>query len=220
MRPEKSPKDSPGGVIRGMEEADGRPIVAEPAVGTAVPLHEESELRPPRPAASMLGRTAAPFRTDPGLAQPAANRLPADPEAFPPLQHLDEVGVVELGVDLPVKDQDPLAELGTSGVWGSTPPVAMDQALGSISLVSGQEPFGLAVADLHHPGRRLQRNTFPHDLLEDLDPLQLTLAQDNCLFHVRLLGGDILAWQLQGTFMLGSHTIPELPLLAPGIALR
>jgi hypothetical protein len=140
-------------------------------MGTAVPLHQEPQLRPPRPSAAVFGRSATPLGTDPGLAEPAADRFSPDPEPLPFLQHLDEVGVVELGIDFPVEGQDPLAELGTSGVGGFSASVPMGQALWPFSAVPGQQPLGLAITDLHQSSRDLQRDAFPHNLLEDLDPL-------------------------------------------------
>jgi len=143
----------------------------------------------------MLGRPATPFRPDPRLAQPTADRLSPDPNTFPLLQHLDEVGIVELGIDLAVERQNPLPDFRTQGVWGSPASATMGQSLWAFSPISRRQTLRLTIADLHKRSRGFQRKTSLDDLLENLDPLCLTLAQDNELLHVRLLGGDILAWQ-------------------------
>jgi hypothetical protein len=84
----------------------------------------------------VLGRTAPAFRLDPGFPQPAADRLPADPKPFALFQHLDEVGVIELSVDISMKDKDPLADLGTPSIGGPSSSTAMGQALSSSFQVS------------------------------------------------------------------------------------
>jgi hypothetical protein len=109
LGPEEGAQDGPGRVIGGMEEAHGGPLRPEPVVGAAVPLHKKPDLRPPRTPAPMLRWSAAPLRPDPRFAEPAADRLPPYPKPLPLLQHLDEVGVVELGVDLSMEPEDPLA---------------------------------------------------------------------------------------------------------------
>jgi hypothetical protein len=176
LGPEEGSQDGPGRVVGGMEEAHGRSLRAEPLMGTAVPLHEEPDLGAAGTAAPVLGRSATPLGTDPGLAQPATDRLPPDPKTFPLLQHLDEVGVVELGVDLSVEHQDAVADLRTPSIGGRTAPVAMSQALRPFPTIAGQESFGLSVTDLHEDGPRLQRKCLPDDLIEDLHPLHLTPA--------------------------------------------
>ena len=143
----------------------------------------------------MLGRPATPFRPDPRLAQPAADRLSPDPKTLPLLQHLDEVGIVELRINLSVERQNPLANFLTQGVWGSPASASMGQSLRTFSPISGRQSLRLAIADLHERSSGLQRKTLPDDLLENLHPLCLTPAQGYKLLHVRLLGGDILAWQ-------------------------
>jgi hypothetical protein len=178
-----------------MEKARGGPLGTEPEVRTAVPLHEESDLRSPRTPAAVLGRPATPFRPDPSLTQPAADRLSPDPKTLPLLQHLDEVGIVELRIDLSVQLQNPFAGFPTQGVWGSPAPAPMGQSLRTFSPISGHQTLRLTIADLHERSPRLQRETLPYDLLKNLDPLCLTPAQGYELLHVRLLGGDILAWQ-------------------------
>jgi hypothetical protein len=178
-----------------MEEAHDGSLGTEPVVGTSVPLHEESDLRSSRTSAAVLGRPAAAFRPDPSLAQPAANRLSPDPKTLPLLQHLDEVGIVELGIDLSVKHQNPFPDLRTKDVWGRPAPTPMGQPLGSFFPISGQETLRLTIADLHECCPLLQQEIFSDDLLENRDPLRLTRAQGEELHLVRLLGGDILAWQ-------------------------
>jgi hypothetical protein len=190
---EQSSQDGPGRIVCGMEKARGGPLGTEPEMRTAVPLHEESDLRSSWAPAAVPGRPATPFRPDPRLAQPAADRLPPDPKTLPLLQHLDEVGIVELGIDLPVEGQDPFADFRTQGVWGNPAPAPMGQSLWAFSPISGRQTLRLTIADLHERSSRLQRETLPDDLLKNLDPLCLTPAQSYKLLHVRLLGGDILA---------------------------
>jgi hypothetical protein len=195
LGPEQSAQDGPGGVVCGMEKAAGRQLGTEPGVRTAIPLHEESDLRSPRTPAAVLRRPATPFRPDPSLAQPAADRLSPDPKTLPLLQHLDEVGIVELAIDLPVQRQNPLAHFRAQGIWGRPAPAPMDQSLWTFSPISGQKTLRLTIANLHEWRPPLQSKTLPNNLFENLDPLCLTLAQDDELLHVRLLGGDILPWQ-------------------------
>jgi len=195
LGPEQSAQDGPGRVVCGMEKARGGPLGTEPEMRTAVPLHEESDLRSPRTPAAVLGWSATPFRPDASLAQPAADRLSPDPKTLPLLQHLDEVGIIELRIDLPVERQNPFADFRTQGVWGSLAPAPMGQSLWTFSPISGHQTLRLTIADLHEHSPRLQREPLPDDLLENLHPLCLTPAQGYKLLHVRLLGGDILAWQ-------------------------
>jgi hypothetical protein len=195
LGPEQSAQDGPGRVVCGMEKARSGPLGTEPEVRTAVPLHEESDLRPPRTPAAVPGWPATPFRPDPSLTQPAADRLSPDPKTLPLLQHLDEVGIVELRIDLSVQLQNPFAGLRTQGVWGSPAPAPKGQSLRTFSPISGHQTLRLTIANFHERSPRLQRETLPDDLLKNLDPLCLTPAQGYKLLHVRLLGGDILAWQ-------------------------
>lgn len=129
------------------------------------------------------------------LAQPAADHLSPDPKALPLLQHLDEVGIVELRIDLSEKRQNPFPDLRTQGVWSSPAPAPMDQSPRTFCPISGHQTLRLTIADLHERSACLQRKTLPDDLLENLHPLCLTPAQGYKFLHVRLLEGDILAWQ-------------------------
>jgi hypothetical protein len=187
LGPEKSSQDGPSRVVCGMEKARRGPLGAEPEVRTAVPLHEESDLRSARTPAAVLGWPATPFRPDSRLAQPAADRLSPDPKTLPLLRHLDEVGIVELRINLSVERQNPLAGLRTQGVWGSPAPAPMGQSLRTFSPISGHQTLRLTIANLHERSPRLQRETLPDDLLKNLDPLCLTPAQGYKLLHVRLL---------------------------------
>jgi hypothetical protein len=212
LGPEQSAQDGPGGVVNSMEKACGGPLRPKPEVGTAVPLHEEPHLRSARPPAAVLRWPATSFRPDPRLAQPEADRLSPDPKMFTLLEHLDEVGIVELGIDLSVERQNPFPDFRTEGVRSSSAPSAMGQSLWTFSPISGRQTLGLAIADLYKYSPSLQREIFPDDLLENLHPLCLTPAQSDKLLHVLLLGGDILAWQLGGTLLLGYHTGADIRL--------
>jgi hypothetical protein len=207
LGPEQSAQDGPAGVVNSMEKACGGPLRPKPEMGTAVPLHEEPQLRSARPPAAVLRWPATSFRPDPRLAQPEADRLSPDPKMLALLEHLDKVGIVELGVDLSVERQNPFSDFRTKGIWGHPAPPAMGQSLWTFSPISGRQTLGLAIADLHQYSPGFQRKTFPDDLLENLHPLCLTTAQDDQLLHVRLLGGDILARQLEGTLLLGYHIL-------------
>jgi len=193
--PEQSAQDGPGRVVCGMEEACGGSARTEPEMRTAVPLHEESHLRPPRTPAAMLGWPATPFRPDPRLAQPTTDRLSPDPKTLPLLQHLDEVSIIELGIDLTVQRQNPLPDFRTQSVWSRPAPAPMSQSLWAFSPIPGRQTLRLTIADIHKSCCRLQSKSFSDDLLKNLDTLSLTPAQDDELLHVPLLGGDILAWQ-------------------------
>jgi hypothetical protein len=195
LRPEQSAQDGPGGVVCGMKKARGRPLGPEPEVRTAVPLHEKPELGSSRTPAAVLRWPATPFRLDPRLAQPAADRLPPDSQTLPLLQHLDEVCIVELGIDLSMERQNPFPDVRTQRVWGSLPSAPKGQSLWTFPPISGHQTLCLTITDLHERGPRLQSKSLPNDLLEHLHPLCLTPAQSYQLLHVRLLGGDILAWQ-------------------------
>ena len=142
LGPEQSSQDGPGRIVCSMEKARGRPLGTEPEMRTAVPLHEKSDLRSSC-AGCGAGRPTTPFRPDPRLPQPATDRLPPDPKTLPLLQHLDEVGIVELGIDLPVEGDDPFADFRTQGVWGNLAPAPM-----------GQSPLGL-LSDIGPPGASL-----------------------------------------------------------------
>jgi hypothetical protein len=149
LRPEQSAQDGPGGVVCGMEKAARGSLGTEPVVTTSIPLHEESDLRSPRSPTAVLRRPATPFRPDPSLAQPAADRLSPDPKTLPLLQHLDEVGIVELRIDLPVQRQHPLAYFRSKGIWGRPAPTLMDQSLWTFFPISGYKTLRLTIADLH-----------------------------------------------------------------------
>jgi hypothetical protein len=138
LGPEQSAQDGAGRVVCGMEKARRGPLGTEPVVGTAVPLHEESGLRSPRTPAAVLGWPATPFRPDPSLAQPAADRLSPDPKTLPLLQHLDKVGIVELRINLSVERQNPFADFQTQGVWSSPAPAPMGQSLWTFFPISGR----------------------------------------------------------------------------------
>jgi hypothetical protein len=73
----------------------------------------------------MSGRAASSLSGDPGLTQPAADRLPADPDLFPFRQHLHEMGIIELRVAILVKPQDTVMHLGTVGVVSPLAPSPM-----------------------------------------------------------------------------------------------
>ena len=105
-----------------MEEAAGRPLGTEPGVRTAVPLHQEPDLRTAGPPAAVFRRSAPPLRPDPRLPQPPPHRLPSDPQTLPLRQHLDEVGVVELSIHVLVKLQNSLADLRPQGIAGRLTP--------------------------------------------------------------------------------------------------
>jgi hypothetical protein len=219
LGPEQSAQDGACSVVYSMEKACGGPLRPKPEVRTAVPLHEEPHLRSARPAAAVPGWPATPFRPDPCLAQPATDRLSPDPKMFPFLELLDEVGIVELGIDLPVERQNPFPDVRTEGVRGRPAPAPMSQSLWTFSPISRRQTLRLPIADLHKGRPGLQRKTLPDDLLENLHPLCFTPAQDDQLLHVRLLGGDILARQLVGTLLLGYHTKRGTSLRLPSIGL-
>jgi hypothetical protein len=217
LGPEQSAQHDPCRVVCGMEKARGGPLGTEPEVGTAVPLHEEPDLGSSRPPAAVPGWPATPFRPDPRLAQPAADRLSPDPKMFALLQHLDEVGIVELRIDLPMQRQNPFPDFWTEGVWGRPSTAPMSQSLWAFSPIASHQTLGLAIADLHNGRPCLQRKTLPDHLFENLHPLCLMPAQGYKLLHVRLLGGDILAWQLVGTLLLGYHISLKICLTAPTV---
>jgi len=90
-------------------------------MGAAIPLHQETQLRAARPSAAVAGRATVPLGRYPGLTQPAAYRLPTDPQAFLLLEHLDKVIVVKHGVALLMKPQDLLPHLLVESVISGLP---------------------------------------------------------------------------------------------------
>jgi hypothetical protein len=170
LGPEQSAQDGPGGVVNSMEKACGGPLRPKPEVRTAVPLHKESDLGSPRPSAAVLGWPATPFRPDPRLAQPATHCLSPDPKMFPLLEHLDEVGIVELGIDLSVERQNPIPDVRTKGVCGSPAPAPMSQSLWTFSPISRRQTLRLPIADLHKCRPCPQSKTLPDDLPPNIVP--------------------------------------------------
>jgi len=85
----------------------------------------------------MLGRSATAFGTDPRFTQPATDRPPSDSQTFSLRQHLDEVGVVELGIRVLVKRQNPLADFRAEGVSSGLASAPMGQTLSALSPIAG-----------------------------------------------------------------------------------
>ena len=146
-RPELSAQDGPGGVVGGMDQRAGRSLRPEPAVGAAVPLHHQAHLGAARPAAAMAGRAAASFGRDPGLAQPTAHSLPADPESLAFFQHFNEVGVVEVLIAVFMKLQDALLQISAASVASGLATSSMSHARGPLFTVARQQTLGLTVAN-------------------------------------------------------------------------
>jgi hypothetical protein len=100
----------------------------------------------------MLRRPAATLGLDPRLAAPSPHGLPADLEALSFRQHLREVGVVEVGIVILVKAQDPVSQLSTEGIASWLTAALVGQTRGPLPLEAGQQPLGLTIADPKQPG--------------------------------------------------------------------
>jgi hypothetical protein len=125
MALKQGPRSSPGRVICRMQMT-GRGIL-----GASVSLQEKPEQGPAGTSIAMLKRPAAFFRTHTSLSQPAADSLATDLRALALREYLDEVGDVELGVDIPVKHQNPLADFCPLDIGGPMNSMAMGQTFGS-----------------------------------------------------------------------------------------
>jgi hypothetical protein len=173
LGPEESPQDGAGRIVSGMKKRAGGPLVSEPEMGAAVPLHEKPQLRASRTATAVAGRAAVALGRYPGLTKPAAGCLAADPQ---PLlrEHLDEVGIVELGVTLLMKPQDLFPDLRVEGVMSRLSPVPMGEAACPLGPIPGQQSLGLSVANPQERGSHDQGQLTAAAPLEDVNTLDLT----------------------------------------------
>jgi hypothetical protein len=202
---EEGSQDGSRRVVDGVVEATRLELVAEPGMRAAVPLHHQPHLRATETPTPVLRRSSPPFRFDSRFPQPLTNRFPADLESFTFLEHLDEVGVVEQPISLPMKPENQISRLRSDGVSSRSSPTSMDEPFRAFPPIPDQQTLGMAITDPHQLSPALQRQAPPQHLLKNLHPLNLTHTHPDRLLHARL-PGDILAWLLKGTFMLGYHS--------------
>ena len=94
----------------------------------AVPLDHHAAYGHPGPAGAMPGWTAGALRWSPGATQDPPDRLTAEVDVLDLGQELGEVGVVEVGVGLPVEGDDCLCQLLGDGVGDRTAAVGVDES--------------------------------------------------------------------------------------------
>ena len=184
----------------GAHQAAREPLLAEPVMRAAVPLHHDAGLGLPGPAAVRALR--APLALGPMAGGPAdlPDLLAADRDALALEQGLGEVGIVEVLIDLLVQRQDGRDQLRGQGVAGSAAPVAVAQPSQAVLLPALMDALGLPVADVHVLGGFLEGQDVVGDLLQHACPVGLFAVQDDKSLHDgHLHEGDIFSLQLWGT---------------------
>ena len=190
------------GVVDGGQKAAGRVVWPEPVVRASVPLDHHAAHGLAWPAGVVSGRPALPLGRFPRTPEDSADRLAADGDTFSGSEHFGEVAVIEVGIDVLVKVDDPPDEVAGQGVLYGAPPVPVDQSGGSELKITLLEPLDLAVAHIKdHCGLPECRPPVDH-VLQDPGATELLLAHENLALHAALLPlheGDIFSLQLLGT---------------------
>jgi len=131
----------------------------------------------------------------PGSSPELAHGLPADIYLFHFLELFAQVAVIEGRIDPQGQINHLFPDLLGQGVGRRPPPVAMDQALGSLSKQLGLEPLGLPVDYFHEDRCLLEVDPILPHHLEHMVTSPFLLTHAYYVSHK----GDILALQLKGT---------------------
>lgn len=205
MRDEEGTKKPAVGVVDGAHETARRSVGTELAEWASVPLHHDASLQSARTPGSVLGWTASALGWLAGLPEDAAYPLSADGDALFLLEHLGEVGIVEVTVSLFMQLEDAFAELRIDRVGGGPSAAGVSQAGKTLFPVAPVYTPGLAVADPHENGRFPQGTDALSYLGHNVGPVSLSVTQVDPLSQAHpLREGGILAAQPQRTFLLCS----------------
>ncbi len=147
----------------------------------------------------LLG-AALSLRLAAGRSQDLADLLPTQDDALVLGQHLGEVRVVEVLVDVLMEGDDDRSICVGQSVAYSPAPVAVTQGLQAAILPSSADSFGLSIADAHDLGCFFQRQGSLSYLLENVTPMDFLSTQDDMSLHaLHLHEEDIFSLQLKGT---------------------
>ncbi len=200
MRDEDRPEKSAVGVVDGAHETTRRVLWSEPSVRASVPLHHDAHPGSAFASGPVLGRAAPAFGWFAGRSEDPSDGLPAEVDVLPLLEHLGEVGVVEVAVCQPVEGDDPLGvSLGERMFYGSAS-VPVSKCGGSTRGVALLEAPGLTIGEAEQHGGLPECKHLGGNPLQYLGSMDLSVAQNDGPLHVcPLLGEDIFSLQLLGT---------------------
>ena len=169
--------DGARGVVDGEQQGEARASLLKPGVVAAVDLEQH-----PRPwhalaPHAVLWRAAPPRAGHAGPHQDAPHRGAADGDAFLLVEQLGEVGVVGAAVARGGEAHDGSRDGLGNRVVGASAVVAVGERLGAKLPVGGQEPAGVAFAEVHQLSRLPDRDLLGEDAVEYVEPCLLMLVQ-------------------------------------------
>ena len=169
--------DGACGVVDGEQQGEARATLLEPGVVAAVELEQHPRLWHALAPHAVLWRAAPPRAGHAGPRQDAPHRGAAEGEALVLLQQLGEVGVVGARVARGGEARHGSRDGLGDGIVGAPAAVAVGERLGAELPVGGQEPAGVAFAEVHQRGRLPDRDLLGEDAIEYLEPCLFLLVQ-------------------------------------------
>ena len=169
--------DGARGVVDGEQQGEARAALLEPGVMAAVDLEQH-----PRPwhalaPHAVLWRAAPPRAGHAGPRQDAPHRGAAEGEVLVLLEQLGEVGVVGARVARGGEAHNGSRDGLGDGVARAPVAIAVGERPRAELPVGGQEPAGVAFAEVHQLSRLPDRDLLGEDAVEYVEPCLLMLVQ-------------------------------------------
>ena len=175
-----------GGIVHRDQQREGRRLIPQPRVVTAVHLDQHALPRHALAAHPVLGWTPSPRAGESGVQQDAPQGGPANVDAVALAQQLAEMGVV--GPCVPGTSQTHYAGhhgIGCRVGWLAAP-VAVSHGGGSLLSVSCQDAPGVARGDTHQGGCLVQCHVLIEQTVQDLKSCLFFWIQSHILHTVNM----------------------------------
>ena len=165
---EESVDHGASGIINGEEQRELRPVLAQPAVMTAVQLYQNSLPGPALTTYPVLGLASSSWTVQTGVDQDTSQGGTADVDALAFAQQLSEISMVGSLVYRSSQMHHPAPGRFGDSVDQLVSPEAVSQGCSSILPVSLQHAPGVARGNAHDFSRLVQGNVLCEQAVENL----------------------------------------------------
>jgi len=184
MGDEDRPEEPAVGIVDGAHKTARPPVLTEPAMRASIPLHHDAHPMSALASGAVLRRSAPAFGWFAGRSEDPSDGLSTEMDVLPLLEHLGEVGVVEVAVCQFMEGDDPLGVSLWKRMFYGSASVPVSKCGGPTRGVALLEAPGLTIADAEQHGGLPECKHSGSNPLQHLGSMGLSVAQNDGPLHV------------------------------------